>query len=36
MKFHNRIGKNIVKAYKKKPRRYPVDAKKVLDIIKKK
>lgn len=36
MKFQNRIGKNIVIAFKKKPRRYPVDAKKVLDIIKKK
>ena len=36
MKFQTRIGKNIVKAFKKKPRRYPVNAKTVLDIIKKK
>ena len=36
MKFQNRGGRNIVKAYKKKPRRYPVNAKTVLDIIKKK
>lgn len=36
MKFQNRVGRNIVKAFKKKPRRYLVDAKRVLNIIKKK